>query len=69
MAFDDYNYDAYNRHILIDENFDSPEAKLLAQHEGLSIDQSQPGVPLTVALLRSERLGQFEFDETNTKTE
>jgi|TARA_B110000285_G_C14999637_1_gene550751 hypothetical protein len=73
MAFDDFNYDAYNKHILIDENFDSPEDKLRAQEEGFhpprldTIDQ--PPNPLTEANIKKTNLEQFEFEEIDTRTE
>ena len=74
MSFDDFNYESYNDHILLDQNLQTLSDKLRTQVGGFN--PSQPNgqdqdqfQTLTEQRLRTGKIAKFEFGETDARTE
>ena len=75
MTFDDYNYDLYNKYILIDPNLHESDEEEIKEIGGFdpktNVKQDDDGksVALTDKILETNNQDHFRFDALDTRTE
>lgn len=77
MRFDDFNYDAYNKHILVDQNFEPYDEETVRDLDGFVPQKSNTVTSaaaaqqqqLTSLILSNKLLSTFQFDQVDVRTE
>ena len=77
MRFDDFNYDAYNKHILVDQNIEPYNAQTVIDLDGFVPQKSNAVTSaaageqqqLTSLRLSNKVMANFQFDQVDVRTE
>ena len=75
MTFEDYNYDLYNKYILIDPNIQEAEEEEIKELGGFAPqtnvkhDDDVKSIALTDKLIEHNNPDHFTFDALDTRTE
>ena len=77
MRFDDFNYDAYNKHILVDQNIEPYNEQTMIDLDGFVPEKSNAVTSaaageqqqLTSLRLSNKVMANFQFDQVDVRTE
>ena len=77
MRFDDFNYDSYNKHILVDQNIEPYNSQTMIDLDGFVPEKSNTVTSaaageqqqLTSLRLSTKVMSNFQFDQVDVRTE